>query len=82
MNDMHEKQYADFAGQIDAIGKSPAVIEFELDGTIIKANDLFLTTMGYRLEEIVGQHHRMFVDDDTAQSEEYHQFWERLGQGE
>lgn len=75
-------QYADRSGQIDAIGKSQAVIEFEMDGTIIRANDLFLQTMGYRLDEIVGQHHRMFVDEATRQSAEYHAFWERLGNGE
>jgi methyl-accepting chemotaxis protein len=76
------QQYADFAGQVDAIGKSQAVIEFEMDGTVIRANDGFLEAMGYRLEEIVGQHHRMFVDDATRQSAEYQAFWERLNRGE
>lgn len=73
---------ANFSGQIEAIGKSLAVIEFELDGTIITANQGFLDTMGYRLEEIVGQHHRMFVDDATRQSAEYREFWERMRRGE
>ena len=76
------EQYADFAGQIDAIGKSQAVIAFEMDGTVITANDNFLNAMEYRLEEIVGQHHRMFVDDVTKQSAEYRAFWERLNRGE
>ena len=73
---------ADYSGQIDAIGKSQAVIEFELDGTIIKANDLFCQTMGYDLDEIVGQHHRMFMDEATGKSDGYRRFWERLAEGE
>lgn len=76
------KTYADFAGQVEAIGKSQAVIEFELDGTIIAANDRFLDVMGYRLDEIVGHHHSMFVDEATKQSPEYREFWERLRRGE
>jgi len=76
------EQYADFAGQVEAIGKSQAVIEFEMDGTVITANDRFLDAMGYHLEEIVGQHHRMFVDDATKQSVEYRVFWDRLNRGE
>ena len=76
------EQNADFAGQIEAIGKSQAMIEFKMDGTIIAANDRFLSTMGYRLEEIVGQHHSMFVDEATKQSAAYRSFWERLNRGE
>lgn len=76
------KQFADFAGQVESIGKSLAVIEFELDGTIITANDTFLKSMGYRLDEIVGQHHRMFVDDETSHSNAYRDFWRRLNLGE
>lgn len=74
--------YADFAGQIDAIGKSQAVIEFNMDGTVITANDNFLNTMGYSLSEIQGQHHRIFAEPEYAQSVEYRQFWEKLGRGE
>ncbi|MGQ3069615.1 MAG: methyl-accepting chemotaxis protein [Ferrovibrionaceae bacterium] len=73
---------ADAAGQIAAIGKSQAVIEFNLDGTIITANQLFLDALGYRAEEIVGRHHRMFVDPAYAGSAEYRRFWETLGRGE
>jgi len=72
----------DTAGQIDAINKSQAVIEFEMDGTIITANDNFLNTMGYTLEEVQGQHHRMFVDAQTRSSAEYKEFWEKLNRGE
>jgi methyl-accepting chemotaxis protein len=73
---------ADARSQVAAIGRSMAVIEFELDGTIITANENFLNAMGYRLEEIAGQHHRMFVDSDYAASEDYRQFWKSLGKGE
>jgi len=73
---------ADFSGQIDAIGKSQAVIEFNMDGTIITANENFLSTVGYSLNEIQGQHHSMFVDASYKVSSEYRQFWEQLNRGE
>lgn len=73
---------ADFEGQLNAIHKSQAVIEFEMDGTIIVANDLFLESMGYTLEEVQGRHHRMFVDDETRISSEYAEFWAKLNRGE
>jgi methyl-accepting chemotaxis protein len=56
----------DDAGKIAAIGRSQAVIEFKLDGTIVTANDLFLNVMGYNLAEIEGKHHSMFVDPATS----------------
>jgi methyl-accepting chemotaxis protein len=65
----------------DALCKSQAVIEFELDGTIIWANDVFLDAMGYGLDEIVGRHHRMFCAGDYALSGAYHDFWHRLARG-
>ena len=77
-----EHQASDFEGQIDAIGKSQAVIEFNLDGTVVKANDNFLGCLGYSLDEIKGQHHRMFCDPAFAQSAEYEQFWDALNRGE
>ncbi len=73
---------ADFAGQLDAIGKSNAVIEFDVDGTIRTANSNFLRTVGYSLDEIKGKHHRIFVDSQYAQSAEYRAFWESLSRGE
>ena len=73
---------ADVAGQLAAIGKAQAVIEFDMDGTILSANDLFLTAMGYRLEEIVGKHHRLFVEDSYAASPAYQSFWSALRLGE
>jgi len=57
---------ADTAGQINAINKSQAVIEFNLDGTIIDANDNFLNALGYQLSEIKGQHHRLFIEPNYA----------------
>ena len=74
-------QSADFRGQIDAIGKSLAVIEFEPDGTIIHANDNFLNTMGYRQDEVIGKHHRIFVEANYRNSPEYSRFWQNLNNG-
>jgi methyl-accepting chemotaxis protein len=73
---------ADYQGQLEAVGKSQAVIEFNLDGTIITANDNFLNTLGYRLDEIKGKHHRIFVTQADASSNAYIQFWEKLNRGE
>ena len=73
---------ADFSGQIEAISKAQAVIEFNMDGTIITANDNFLSTLGYRLEEVQGQHHSMFVEPHFKRSAEYKDFWESLNRGE
>ena len=74
-------QFADFSGQLGAISKSQAVIEFELDGTILTANDNFLNTLGYSLSEIKGQHHSLFVEPAYRQSAEYKAFWAALGSG-
>ena len=70
-----------FEGQIEAINKAQAVIEFDLDGKILSANENFTNTVGYSLDEIVGKHHSMFVDDEYKRSVEYSQFWEQLRQG-
>jgi methyl-accepting chemotaxis protein len=72
----------DAQGQLEAINRSQAVIEFKLDGTILNANENFLNAMGYRLEDVKGRHHRMFVDQAYSQSAEYAQFWETLRRGE
>ncbi|WP_342068303.1 methyl-accepting chemotaxis protein [Enterovibrio nigricans] len=73
---------ADFEGQIDAIGKSQAVIEFDMKGNILSANDNFLKSMGYTLKEVQGRHHSIFVDAEYGASREYKQFWEKLNRGE
>ncbi len=68
-------------GAVSAMDRSQAVIEFALDGTVLTANRNFLDLMGYRLQEVTGKHHRMFVDPVQAAGDEYAQFWQRLGQG-
>jgi methyl-accepting chemotaxis protein len=73
---------ADFSGQIAAVNKAQAVIEFTLDGKILQANENFLNTVGYAAAELVGQHHSMFVDPAVRQSAEYRMFWDKLGRGE
>ncbi len=75
-------EQADLQGKIEAIGRSQAVIEFNLDGTIITANDNFLHTLGYTLAEIQGKHHSMFAEPAYAASPEYKAFWAKLGRGE
>jgi methyl-accepting chemotaxis protein len=68
--------------KLDAIDRHQAVIEFDIDGTVRTANTKFLAALGYRLDEIQGRHHRIFVDPSYAQSAEYGAFWERLRRGE
>lgn len=77
-----ERTLQDRDSVVTAISRSMAVIEFELDGTILTANDTFLATMGYRLDEIVDKHHSMFVEPAYAASREYRDFWAALGRGE
>ena len=67
---------------IAALHRSSAVIEFNLDGTIIKANENFLKGLGYKLEQLVGKHHRIFCTEQEVNSEEYKQFWRGLAQGQ
>ncbi|MDE1932514.1 PAS domain-containing methyl-accepting chemotaxis protein [Bradyrhizobium sp.] len=73
---------AEFQGQIEAIGKSLAVIEFDLDGTILNANAKFLDAMGYSLPEIKGRHHSLFVEASERESPAYREFWAALKRGE
>jgi methyl-accepting chemotaxis protein len=77
-----KERAADFEGQLAAISKAQAVIEFSLDGRILHANANFLAALGYSLEEIKGQHHSLFVDPAYRGSVEYRLFWEKLGRGE
>ncbi len=73
---------ADIEGQIAAINRSKAIVEFTLDGRIIAANKNFLKTFGYTLEEIIYGHHSLFVDPADRDTTEYKLFWERLAKGE
>jgi methyl-accepting chemotaxis protein len=75
-------RFANLEGQIEAIGKSQAVIEFAMDGTILTANDNFLNALGYSLAEIKGHHHSMFVDPAERDSGAYREFWAGLNRGE
>ena len=68
-------------GIVDAINRSYASIEFDLDGRILTANQNFLSTMGYRVEEIEGRHHSMFVEPQYAATPEYREFWAQLKAG-
>jgi methyl-accepting chemotaxis protein len=75
-------QNAEFEGKVRAINRAQAVIEFELDGTVIAANEIFLDTFGYTLDEIVGKHHRIFCDPEYVKTPEYTAFWQKLSRGE
>lgn len=72
---------ADYASQLAAISKSQAVIEFDMDGTVLTANDNFLSALGYRLEDIQGRHHSLFMPANERDSAEYRDFWRKLAQG-
>ncbi|WP_375158249.1 PAS domain S-box protein [Bradyrhizobium sp. RDT46] len=76
------KSQVDAQARLDAIGRSQAMIEFNLDGTIVTANKNFLDALGYRLDEIQGKHHSMFVPADQRDSAEYKAFWAALNRGE
>nr|QIP07008.1 PAS domain-containing protein [Bradyrhizobium symbiodeficiens] len=76
------KSPSDAQARLDAIGRSQAMIEFNLDGSIITANQNFLDALGYRLDEIQGKHHSMFVPADQRDGAEYKAFWAALNRGE
>ncbi len=65
----------DASSQVEAIRKSQGVVTFALDGTVLDANDIFLKSMGYTLDEVKGSHHRLFVSEEYALSQEYAAFW-------
>ncbi|MGF7212060.1 methyl-accepting chemotaxis protein [Skermanella aerolata] len=72
---------SEYQGKVDAIGRAQAVIEFDLDGKVLMANKNFLDAMGYRLDEVIGQHHSLFCDADYVQSDAYKEFWQGLSAG-
>lgn len=78
----NNKTQAELLALYEAIDKSLGTIEFNMDGTIITANENFLKMVGYSLEEVQGKHHRMFVSEQYANSQEYTTFWEQLNKGE
>ncbi|MAK80569.1 MAG: chemotaxis protein [Phenylobacterium sp.] len=77
-----DRYLAEAEGMIAAFNRSQAVIEFSLDGTILKANQNFLDAMGYTADEIVGRHHRLFVQPDEVSKPDYKEFWATLNRGE
>ena len=78
----HAAMGAEVDSLMQAIDRSQALIEFDLEGKVVRANANFLALMGYTLEEINGRHHRQFVDPDYAASAAYQVFWEHLVHGE
>ena len=84
---LEQVSYGDYShealmGIVNAIDRVQAVIEFNLDGSIITANENFLKTLGYSLDEIKGKHHRIFCDPAYVATPEYQAFWQRLGRGD
>ncbi|MFK7794975.1 MAG: methyl-accepting chemotaxis protein [Gammaproteobacteria bacterium] len=77
-----EREINTLTGQVDALARSQAVIRFNMDGTIITANDNFLSTVGYSLNEIEGKHHSIFTTSEYKASKEYQEFWAALNRGE
>ena len=77
-----EQRNAEFESTVRAIDRALAVVEFDLNGHVLNANTNFLELMGYGLEEIVGQHHRIFCDPAYTQTQAYDQFWKQLQSGE
>ncbi len=77
-----DSKLVELQAMLAAVDRSQAVIQFDLDGTVREANANFLSVIGYELGEIVGRHHRMFVDPAEAQTPAYAEFWRRLNAGE
>lgn len=79
---VYVEEARDYQGQIEAISKSFAVIEFTLEGQIVSANENFLTAMGYNIEDVVGKHHSIFMRQEESKTTEYKEFWASLNLGE
>jgi methyl-accepting chemotaxis protein len=75
-------QNAEFEGKVRAIDRAQAVIEFDLEGRVLTANENFLGIFGYGIEEVVGKHHRIFCDPSYVKTPAYAEFWQKLGRGE
>jgi len=73
---------AEYEGKVSAMDKAQAVIEFDMGGHVLTANGNFLDAMGYSLDDIKGEHHRMFCETDYAASVDYKRFWQKLNRGE
>ena len=78
-----KRKESEISNRMEAINKSNAVIEFDLDGTVKFANDLFLNTLGYNhQDEIIGKHHSLFIEDELKDTDEYKDFWKKIKDGE
>lgn len=77
-----QRKLSECESVLTAVSKAQAMIEFKMDGTILHANDNFLRTMGYTLDEIKGKHHSMFAEPGVSGTIEYRQFWDKLNRGE
>ncbi|HLH03968.1 MAG TPA: PAS domain-containing methyl-accepting chemotaxis protein [Bryobacteraceae bacterium] len=77
-----KQQNAEYQAKVAAIGRSQAVIEFDLEGNVLSANDAFLELLGYNAREVVGKHHKIFCEPEYVASPEYRSFWPRLSRGE
>ena len=77
-----KKRNVEYEGKVSAISKAQAVIEFDMQGNVLDANDNFLAVMDYDLSDIQGEHHRMFCEPEYASSTEYKKFWQKLNRGE
>jgi len=73
---------AEYEGKVNAMSKAQAMIEFDMAGHVLDANDNFLAVVGYELDDIRGEHHRVFCEDDYAASADYRKFWQKLNRGE
>src|SRR5574344_2108456 len=71
-----------YIGQVKAINKSNAVIEFDMEGKILNVNDNFLSSVGYMKDEVIGKHHSIFCEESYKNSNEYKEFWKKLNRGE
>ncbi|MDO3388421.1 methyl-accepting chemotaxis protein [Gilvimarinus sp. SDUM040013] len=78
----NKSELKELTDKLQAVSRTQAVIEFKPDGTILHANENFLAVMGYRLDEVVGRHHSMFVDPAERNGNEYQEFWRALNRGE
>lgn len=82
-NTLIKTQAMEFEGTVNALNRATAVIEFDMQGCVINANETFLSLMGYAdLDEVLGHHHRIFCTPEYCQSQEYSEFWASLRRGE
>lgn len=76
-----QERLVDAEALLTAMDRSQSVVEFAIDGTVLEANDNFLTLYGYSRDEVIGGHHRMFCDSKLVKDPEYLRFWQRLALG-